>query len=248
MSFPTGFKRLYPLLMGLFFLVSAGIPARAADAVTAHRRVIVIDPGHGGQSKGAVGPGGTLEKNVTFQLANLLADRLRPGYRVVLTRTGDYAMSPADRSAVANNQKAGLFISLHAASSFSHTVNRVSVYYYQADTPPPASGQVTEGPVPWDEIQSAFREKSNLLALRLRNRLVEVTPACPVSIDSAPLAVLAGAEMPAVLVEVGFLSDPKQEALLQDDAYLGRIADHIRAGIDDFFNNTETISTTDLQE
>ena len=77
MSFPTGFRRLTPLVMGLFFIVSAGMPARAADAVTAHKRIIVIDPGHGGQSRGAVGPGGTLEKNVTFQLANLLADRLR---------------------------------------------------------------------------------------------------------------------------------------------------------------------------
>ncbi len=187
-----------------------------------------------------------MEKNVTLALANLLADRLRTGgYRVVLTRTGDYAMAPAERTAVANNQTADLFISLHAGASFSHTLNRISVYYYQAVQGPV---QVAEGPIPWDAIQSAHIQKSNLLAIRLRNRLVAVQPACPVLIDTAPLAVLAGAEMPAVLIEAGFLSDPQQEALLQNDAYLGRLADGIRAGIDDFFNNTDTISTTDLQE
>src|SRR4029079_17821506 len=94
-------------------------------------RAIVIDPGHGGDDTGAKGAQGTLEKNVTLTVARRLKAALeaRLGVRVLLTRDGDQAVAPDQRAALANNNKADLFISLHANASLRPGVSGVEVFY-----------------------------------------------------------------------------------------------------------------------
>ena len=93
--------------------------------------VVVIDPGHGGNDTGAHGPAGTHEKTVTLNLAHSIADQLKTSFRVVMTRSDDYQLDISERTAVANQAKADIFISLHAGSSFIGSISGATVYFYR---------------------------------------------------------------------------------------------------------------------
>lgn len=222
---------------------------RGAHAQPASRTV-VIDPGHGGTDSGVKGTGGTVEKDVTLRLARLLENRLQARYRVLLTRNDDYIMPRPDRTGQANHNKADLLISLHTAGSYSPAANELHVYYYteaeikNPKRPAPGESKAT----PWRQVQKPHIPASSILAQRIWERAKGLYAHNPGGVQPVPAAVLAGADMPAVLIESGYLTNPKQEKNLNDNKYLFKLATAISQGIDDYFNNPDTITSTDLRE
>jgi N-acetylmuramoyl-L-alanine amidase len=219
-------------------------------------RTVIIDPGHGGFDEGARGPGGAVEKAVTLQVAQQLkaAIESRMGLRVVLTRDGDDAVPLERRSALANNNKADLFISLHANASMNPAVAGVQVaslsvedYAARAPSLPSNSGEVTflggdtrlVEAVPWDLAQLPHADRSAAIAAILVRRLREQgVPMLEAEAARLPIRVLVGANMPAVQIEIGFLSNPEEERAVRTgdrrvaivEALVGMIAE-VRHGI-----------------
>ena len=229
------------LIMALVFL---GYPAQAIakqSLFEAFKPIIVIDPGHGGQDGGARGPDGTLEKTVALELARLIASKLEPEFKVVLTRSDDYGMDLDNRTSMANHLKADVFIGIHTGGSFVHSTTGTSIYYYQRGSrpnptgePPPLSADKKRNtPNLWKNVQINYVSKSRALAGTIDYRLKGNT-AVQNRIEGAPLAVLQGAAMPAILIEVGYLTNPSEEKNLGDQNYLMDLAEQIRLGIQDF--------------
>lgn len=203
-------------------------------------RTVVIDPGHGGDDTGARGPGGTLEKDVTLAVARRLRTMIesRLGLRVFLTRDDDRTLSLDDRAAYANSQKADVFLSIHANAAARPSLRGAEVYYLgidpdEADTPGgsagaqlPALGGGTRSIalVPWDVAQLAYLDESAALAGLVRQALGERVELSDRPVQQLPLRVLVGASMPAVLVEIGYLSNPDQERALASAAYQDQVA------------------------
>jgi N-acetylmuramoyl-L-alanine amidase len=215
-------------------------------------RVIVIDAGHGGSEEGAKGPGGALEKNVTLAVARRLKATLegRLGVRVILTRDGDGTMGLDERAALANNNKADLFVSLHANASVRPGVTGAEVFYLslgeygdaaervaRADSDPiPVFGGGTRDIelIPWEMAQARYIRESAALAQHIEASLRARVPMSPRSIQQAPFRVLVGANMPAVLVEMGFITNPAQEKQLQSDEFQNLIAQAVAESITRF--------------
>jgi N-acetylmuramoyl-L-alanine amidase len=200
-------------------------------------RTIVIDAGHGGDEHGAKGPVGTLEKDVTLSVARRLKAALeaRLGVRVILTRERDEAVGLDERAAVANNNKADVFISLHANASVRSSAAGAEVFYlsladYGDEAQRVAQGEGEALPVfgggtrdieviLWEMAQARYIEQSAALARTIESGLRARVPMSPRAIQQAPFRVLVGANMPAVLVEMGFISNPDQEKQLASDAF-----------------------------
>ena len=204
-------------------------------------RTIVIDAGHGGDEQGAHGPQGTLEKDVTLGVARRLkaAIEARLGARVILTREADQTVGLDERAAVANNNKADLFISLHANASVRPSAAGAEVFYlsladYGAQAQRVAQGESEALPVfgggtrdieviLWEMAQARHIEESAALAALIESSLRERVPMSPRAIQQAPFRVLVGANMPAVLVEMGFISNPEQERQLASEGFQANI-------------------------
>jgi N-acetylmuramoyl-L-alanine amidase len=211
-------------------------------------RAIVIDPGHGGDDVGAKGAQGTLEKNVTLSVARRLKASIeaRLGVRVLLTRDGDQTVGPDQRAALANNNKADLFVSLHASASVRPTVAGAQVFYlslagYGSDAPQPSrSGEalpVVGGGsrdieiIPWEMAQGRYVQQSAALAAAVEGALRERVPMSARALQQGPFRVLVGANMPAVLVELGFLTNPDQEKQLAGDGFQSALVQALTDGI-----------------
>jgi N-acetylmuramoyl-L-alanine amidase len=214
-------------------------------------RTIIIDPGHGGAEVGAKGPGGTLEKDVTLAIARKVRAGLTNGLglQAFLTRDRDQEVALDDRAALANNYKADLFISIHANASRSQGARGSEVYFlsYQAADDESRriaaleGGAVTEVPgaapssdlalILWDMAQAEHLEESSALASRVQEELASVTGSEARGVKQAPFRVLVGAAMPAILVEVAFISNAEEEKLLMSDAYQSRIAAAVVKGV-----------------
>ena len=208
----------------------------------------MIDPGHGGSDEGAHGPEGTLEKDVTLSVAERLRTMLerRLGVRVILTRTGDTLVALDRRAAIANNDRADLFISLHANSALRDVVTGAEVYYLSIDEYgqeareladregrflPVSGGGLREiDVIPWEMAQARYLTPSADLAEFVRRELGRRVPLSPRPIQQAPFRVLVGANMPAVLVEMGFISSPEQERQMTQPAFQNLVAEAIVAG------------------
>lgn len=212
----------------------------------AFKPVIVIDPGHGGQDGGAVGPDGTQEKTVTLQLARLIAAKLEPEFKVVLTRTDDYQVDLLQRTAAANHLKADVFLALHTGGSFVHSTTGTAIFHYQNKSgvdsirkkPPPGTQKGNKKPVLWKNVQTSHISKSRALAGIIDERL-KGPPALQSRIEGAQLAVLQGADMPAVLIEVGYLTNPAEEKNLRDQGFLLDLAEQISLGIEEFLEQNK---------
>jgi N-acetylmuramoyl-L-alanine amidase len=209
-------------------------------------RVIVIDPGHGGSESGAVGASGAAEKDLTLALARTLKARLEAelAVRVTLTRDEDASLPHETRTAIANQNKADLFISLHLNSAFGPTAHGAETYFLSAAASDeraarsaaaenrPAAGAAPAGDDPlydlqlmlWDLAQNHFLTQSQRLATLIQGELNATLGLRDRGVKQAPFLVLMGAAMPAVLVEVGFLSNPGEERQLQDPAYRAELA------------------------
>lgn len=215
---------------------------------------VVIDAGHGGEEEGARGPTGLLEKDVTLDIAKRLRDRLRGenGVEVLLTRDDDRRVGLDDRTALANHARADLFVSIHANSSRRDSAAGAETYFlsYQATDDEARAVAALENNsmaldsgvtgatglnlVLWDLAQSAFLKESSDLAETIQDRLNDTLGVRNRGIKQAPFRVLMGATMPAVLVEVAFISSPDEEKRLKDSGFKDRIADAIAASIRTF--------------
>lgn len=172
------------------------------------RGKIVIDPGHGGDDPGAVGPTGLQEKDIVLKVSLKVRDLLESyGYTVVMTRTTDVYLSLQERCDIANNSQADLFISIHNNSFSDPSANGTETFsYFPNDT----GGQVAKS------IQSKLID-----ALGLRNR----------GHKTSDFYVLRNTNMPAALTELAFISNPREEALLNTDEFQTKAARAIVDGI-----------------
>jgi N-acetylmuramoyl-L-alanine amidase len=204
-------------------------------------RTVVVDAGHGGEETGARGPQGTLEKTVTLGVARRLKAALeaRLGIRVLLTRDADATVGLDERAAVANNNKADLFISLHANASVRSAAAGAEVFYLSLDEYGDQAQRIAKGEtealpvfgggvrdievILWEMAQARYIEQSAVLAQAVEGALRERVPMSPRAIQQAPFRVLVGANMPAVLVEMGFITNAEQEKQLSSDAFQSTI-------------------------
>ena len=215
--------------------------------------VLVIDPGHGGDDVGAVGPGGKLEKDVTLALARRLraaaVDAL--SIQAFLTRDGEGDVPLDERAAIANNFNADIFISLHANGSRAASATGTEVYFLSynamddetrriaqqegaiADRAAPAKDKDV-GLILWDMAQAAQLDASSKLATLLQNEISQASLSRTRGVKQAPFRVLVGATMPAALVEVGFITNPDEEKLLFSEAHQTRITNALIQGLGRF--------------
>ena len=214
---------------------------------------IVIDPGHGGRDTGTIGPGGLMDKDVALDVAKRLAKLVeeRLGAGVVLTRSDDVTVPLEARTEQANQEKADLFLSIHVNASRYTGVTGVETFYLnltrsRVDLEVAAREnagsskslhQLTElvQKIALDDkiqesrdfashMQGALYELSRRQDPRARNR----------GVKKAPFVVLIGAQMPSVLVELGFISNPAEERLMRDENHRQRIAEALCEGISNY--------------
>jgi len=214
-------------------------------------RKIVLDPGHGGKDPGARGRKGTKEKEIVLDVALRIRDLLAEnGVDVIMTRDKDQFISLGRRTQIANKNKADFFISIHANSSRSRVASGFEVYYLSNTVDDESraiaamenanldieedafSGRTQDlDATLWDLINSENRTESAELAKELEQSARARLGVRNRGVKSARFAVLKGATMPAVLVEVGFLTNPVEEERLLSSGYRQRLAEAITTGI-----------------
>ncbi len=218
--------------------------------------VIAVDAGHGGEDPGAIGPHGIREKDITLAVAKRLARIINatPGMRAVLTRRGDYFVPLRKRVWLARRAHADLFVSIHADSVRRRDVAGASVYLLSergatpdreaealaakenasdliGGEPPEAFSDPTVRAILGDMLSRATLDASALLAEDILVRLARVGPIKYRKPKRARFVVLTALEMPSVLVELDYLSNPRRERLLASARHQKRLAQAIFAGI-----------------
>jgi N-acetylmuramoyl-L-alanine amidase len=201
-------------------------------------RTIAIDPGHGGDDEGVKSADGAKEKDLTLAIARRVkaAIEARLGLRVLLTRDDDRGVPVDERTSIANNNKADLFISLHANGSMRPSAAGAAIYVAAFDKAAAlASGKAERVPtfgggsreielVPWDLAQTRHLDQSEAFAGLLEQAFHDHVALASRPVEHAPLRVLEPANMPAVLVEVGYLTNPEQAKLLAGDGFQNAVA------------------------
>jgi len=215
--------------------------------------VVVLDPGHGGRSLGARGNTGTREKDLVLNVAEKLKIRLEEGLgiKVVLTRTADYYVGLKERTAIANNNRADLLLSIHANATFRRDIDGYETYYLSLRSTDKQARSYAEmenkalgvkggeddkallEAILWDMAQTAYIDESRELASMVQKRIVGELKGRDRGVRQAPLAVLMGARMPAALVEIGYISNPEQEVRLNRQSHQDQIAKALYRAIED---------------
>jgi N-acetylmuramoyl-L-alanine amidase len=225
---------------------SPSAPAQRPAQRPAGINTVVIDPGHGGTETGAIGPSGVQEKELTLTIARELEASLesRLGIRVVLTRNEDANVPHDARTAIANQNQADLFISVHLNSSLGAGAHGAETYFLSADASDARAARRAEAEnadersegvlgtsdltsgmdqdlelILWDLAQTHHLQQSQRFAAMIQGELNQTLQLRDRGVKQAPFRVLNGAAMPAVLVELGFVSNPEEEKKLQDSAY-----------------------------
>ncbi|HEX6939357.1 MAG TPA: N-acetylmuramoyl-L-alanine amidase [Longimicrobiales bacterium] len=235
----------------------------AADSDARRTRVVIIDAGHGGRDPGKPGPNGAREKDVALTVAKRLAVELRSRerYEVHLTRTTDTLIALADRPRLANEWKAGrpaaLFISIHANSVSNPNVRGFETFFLsEARTEDERRVAAMEnaavafedvaapGEDDLDWILNTLRNDfylraSNDLAEVIQRRLAAFHPGPNRGVKQAGFRVLVGAFMPAVLVELAFISNRQEEALLTSASFQAKVTRALADAVDEFFRSHE---------
>ncbi len=218
--------------------------------------VVVLDPGHGGVETGAIGPSGLEEKALTLDLCRRLKTVLQqdPAVAVVLTRDEDRLVPLDERTAIANHNRADLFVSVHlnsfkrrkpvgaetyflspdATDDEARTVAALENRAYEpAKAPDAPAAETLPGLdlVLWDLAQNQYLAESGRLAESIQAELNVLAGTKNRGVRQAPFRVLMGATMPAVLVEVGFISNPDEEAKLQGESHRNRIVEALARAI-----------------
>jgi N-acetylmuramoyl-L-alanine amidase len=205
-------------------------------------RTIVLDPGHGGEEIGARGVNGAMEKDITLDVSRRLkaAIEARLGIRVLLTREDDRLVPLDDRASIANNNKADLLISIHVNASPRRDARGAEVFYLSLDGLSAETRRMAENPagktlptlgggtrdielILWETAQARHLAESAVLAGFIEEELGKSVELSQRAMQQASFRVLVGANMPAVLVEIGFVSNPEQEAQLVTDLYKNQV-------------------------
>jgi N-acetylmuramoyl-L-alanine amidase len=210
---------------------------------TSSMHTIAIDPGHGGEDDGVRTADGAKEKDLTLAVARRVRGivEARLGLRVLLTRDDDHNVPIDDRTALANNNKADVFISLHANGSMRPTTTGAAIFCAAFDKDAAqnaASGGGERLPtfgggsreidlVPWDLAQTRHLDRSETFAHLLEQQFHDRVPLASTPVERAPLRVLESANMPAVLIELGYLTNAEQAKLLTSDAFQNAAAQAI---------------------
>jgi N-acetylmuramoyl-L-alanine amidase len=212
--------------------------ASAGKTITTGVHVIVIDPGHGGIDAGA-STTGALEKDITLAMARKLRTILqgRLGATVLLTRDSDIALTSEARAAVANNNRADLFISLHVGYSANKAELGSSVYVIQDNFAVSKLQAAEKTPrlfQPWYLGYRTNRESSVNAATVLSEELTTSLPGWSFPVRTGPVGVLASTIMPAVLIEIGNLNNPASTQALLDDTFQSRFGTTVAGAIERF--------------
>jgi len=213
---------------------------------------IVIDPGHGGKDPGAVGRRGTKEKEINLLVAKELADILTEnyGYEVILTRKDDYFLSLYERAKIANHNSADLFLSIHCNASSSRRLNGFEVYFLSEEASDSEAEAVAlrenavlalEDIPSWKQKEiekllrsmetNAFLNQSSELAGLLVKYTENKTDIHKLRVRQGSFTVLRGARMPAILVEVGYLTHHNEETKLRSNKYRQQITKCLAEGV-----------------
>jgi len=221
---------------------------------------ICIDAGHGGEDLGAIGRSKLQEKNVTLQISLKLKKLIesRTGLRVIMTRNKDSEVSLNTRASIANNQRAQMFISIHANSSFRKSAYGSETFFVSLQATDQESlelaqkeNQNLEDPgeaikndelkmILWNMAQTEHVRESSKLAEYIQNELNELLGTRNRGVKQAPFRVLMRTAMPAVLIETAFISNASEERKLQSEEFLDKIAFAIYNGVSKFiyyYNN-----------
>ncbi len=230
----------------------APVKAQAAPIKQYLLNKVAIDAGHGGKDPGAIGRCGLKEKDVTLHIAKLLKDRLeREFFNVCLTRSDDTFIALSRRPQIANNFAADIFISIHANAAKTKNAKGFEVYYLAEAANESArrlaeaenaslkfeqasfdvKGQGTLEGILWDLVSTENRVESIQLAKDISTQARRHLWVRERGVKSAQFYVLKGARMPAILVEIGFISNRDEEAKLKDPGYRKSVADAIVNGI-----------------
>ena len=224
-------------------------PSQAMQAGVGIKK-IVIDPGHGGKDPGTCSPSGLKEKDIVLDVALRVAKALRekPGYEVILTRDRDVFIPLEERTAMANALEADLFLSIHVNAAPNHDARGIETYVLDLASNKDAmrlaamenatsAKQISDlQSILLDLMQNSKINESLKLAGLVQEGMVtglnkKFSGVSNLGVKKAPFVVLIGAQMPAVLTEIAFLSNPEEEKRLKDDAYLTGIANHLAGGV-----------------
>ena len=220
--------------------------------------IVALDPGHGGEDPGAIGPGGTREKDVVLQIAHRLRDRInqQPNMRAYLTRDSDFFVPLGTRVDKARRVQADLFVSIHADAFFTARPQGASVFALSdKGASSSAARWIADKENSADlvgglnvkskdvQVQKAMLDMSTAAqirdSLKLGSAMVgeigNVGKLHKPTVQQAGFAVLKAPDIPSVLVETAFISNPDEEAKLRSDDYQNQLADALMRGISSYF-------------
>lgn len=224
--------------------------------------VVCIDPGHGGSDLGAVGSKNTREKDVTLKVSKKLKKIIerKLGVRVVMTRESDAEVALDSRVAKANNQNAQLFLSIHVNSSYRKSARGPETFFVSLKATDKASMQLAMkenssfngmDDVPedddlkmilWSMAQTEHIKESSRLADYIQGELNVLLNTKNRGVKQAPFRVLMRASMPAVLIEIAFVSNRYEENRLRDDSFLEKVAQSIYSGVSKYIYYYNSVS------
>jgi N-acetylmuramoyl-L-alanine amidase len=247
--------------------VSAALPTRDGQSTltrTLGLKIgrIVIDAGHGGHDTGTIGPTGLMEKDlcldVALRLGKIVQQRL-PGAEVVYTRSDDTFIPLEERTRIANESKADLFISIHANSSHDHAARGIETYYLNLKGSPDAmevaarenataqesihdledivkkiarTEKIDESREFAADIQESLAKRIQKLNKTVKDR----------GVRKAPFVVLVGADMPSILTEISFISNPADERLLKNPEHRQRVAEGLYQGVASYLQSLNSMT------
>lgn len=227
--------------------------------------IIVIDPGHGGKDSGAIGANGVKEKNIVLNIAKRLAKKINenPSMRAVLTRTKDNFVPLTERLKFARKYKADLFVAIHADAHYDDKAAGVSVYALSEKGATSVAARwlaQSENHSELDGVElNALQDHSPMLrsvlidlaqtattrdSLRLGNKILDALDSISTlhyaRVEQAPFLVLKSPDIPSVLVETGFISNPREERRLQSASYQDEVARALQLGITQYLQKYMT--------
>jgi N-acetylmuramoyl-L-alanine amidase len=217
---------------------------------------IVVDAGHGGKDKGAIGKSNVYEKNLTLKIAKKLAQKLQQDLDIntLLTRDSDHYIPLEERTAIANTKRADLFISIHINASPNSHAEGIETYYLNLATDEEsirvAAFENATSTKRISDMQKILKDlmlntkidESNRLATQVQQNLVQALNAKfptvkNLGVKQAPFYVLIGAQMPAILVEFSFISNDKERDRLCQEEYLDQVVEGLVKGVDRYIKD-----------
>jgi len=238
----TGKEQLLPPSSTLFSPKKAGIQR------------VILDPGHGGKDPGAIGPSGLKEKDVTLAIAKDLSALLKRnlGVEVFLTRKDDEFISLDRRTEIANQLEGDIFVSIHANASWNYVAKGIETFFNSRyiygegarevairENSVAEAEKIPKGAkdILLDLIQNQYRNESNKLAHLVQRGLCRICGLTDRGVKSARFYVLRGVKMPAILVEVAFISNPWEEKKLRKKSFQLLIAKGIYKGLAEYIKS-----------